>query len=211
MILGVIPARGGSKGIPYKNIKRLNGKPLISYVIDAALESKIDKLVVSTDDELIAMIAKDCGAEVKMRGEGISGDKDASELALLDVIYDSPNTDILCFLQCTSPLTTADDINGCIDGLEDHDCCFSVQETTALLWDEEGAINHEQSYRDMRQDRIQYEETGAIYAMKAKGFLEHEYRFFGKLSYHITPHGVDIDTEDDFKIAEVLLNDRNTG
>jgi CMP-N-acetylneuraminic acid synthetase len=208
MILGVIPARGGSKSIPGKNIRELNGKPLIAWVIEAGRKSVIDRLVVSTDDAEIARVAVDFGAEVMARPAEISGDKAASELALLDVLdrIGPPPPEKLVMLQCTSPLTRPEDIDACIAKLDTHDCCFSVHRTSALLWDENGGLNHDWRARPMRQDRMQYEETGAIYAMRTSGFRENRYRFFGNWTMHCTPRNVDINDLDDFLIAEVLMN-----
>lgn len=209
MNLGIIPARGGSS-LTDKNIRELCGKPLIAWVIGAALVSEIDRLIVSTDDPRIGEVAAEYGAEVMIRPPEIARDKSASEDALEyvmgrlgqkgEMIYDN-----LVFLQCTSPMTKPEDINACIDELGDHDCCFTVQRTSALLWDEGGSLNHDWKSRPMRQDRYQYEETGAVYAMRMGGFLEHRYRFFGKMAMHETERNVDINDIEDFAIAEVLM------
>lgn len=208
MILGVIPARGGSKSVPGKNIREICGKPLIAWMIAAAQRSSIDRLVVSTDDENIARVSEEYGAEVMVRPTEISGDQSASELALLDVLakLDGPAPEKLVMLQCTSPLTRPEDIDACIACLDTHDCCFSVHETSALLWDENGGLNHDWTSRPMRQDRMQYEENGAIYAMRTDGFLKNRYRFFGNWTMHCTPKNIDINDPEDFLIAEVLLN-----
>ena len=85
--LAVIPARGGSKGIPRKNIKLLKGKPLIWYSIVAALESKyINKVVLSTEDKEIAQVAKDCGAQVVWRPNELAQDETKTAPVLIDVI-----------------------------------------------------------------------------------------------------------------------------
>ena len=86
-VLAVIPARGGSKSIPKKNIQVVDGQPLIAYTIKAALKSElISRVVVSTDDLEIGTVSQNCGAEVVWRPENISGDRSPSELALLHVI-----------------------------------------------------------------------------------------------------------------------------
>lgn len=205
MNLGIIPARGGSSLID-KNIRDLGGKPLISYIIETALRSDIDKLIVSTDDHKIGEIAARYWAEVIIRPPEMSGAMAPSEDALLHVIGQLDETyDNLVFLQCTSPLTKVEDINACIAELETHDCCFTVQQTSALLWDAEGSLNHDWRNRPMRQDRYQYEENGAVYAMRMAGFMEHKYRFFGTMAMHETEKNVDINDEVDFRIASALL------
>jgi len=205
MNLGIIPARGGSS-LPDKNIRELCGKPLIAWVIEAALASDLDRLIVSTDDPKIGEVAAEYHAEVMIRPVEWAADDSASELALQHVLSKVGEYENLVFLQCTSPLTRPEDINACISELVGHDCCFSVQQTSALLWDETGSLNHDFRSRPMRQDRYQYEETGAIYAMRMSGFMEHEYRFFGKMAMHETPRNVDINDLEDFAVAEALMN-----
>lgn len=178
---------------------------MIAWVVDAAKASSLERVFVSTDDQEIAAVAYGLGAEVKIRAPELSGDKDASELALLDVVNAYPGFDAVVMLQCTSPMTRPEDIDACLDALAEHDCCFSVQETTALIWDAQGSLNHDFHSRPMRQDRIQYEETGAIYAMRMGGFLKHRYRFFGDMAFHVTPRNVDINDMVDFEIAEAML------
>jgi N-acylneuraminate cytidylyltransferase len=121
--LAIIPARGGSKGIPRKNIRPLAGKPLLAYNIEAARNSRyIQRVVVSTDDPEIARVAQQYGAEVVWRPAEISGDTASSESALLHTLatlreQESYAPDVLVFLQCTSPLTLAEDIDGVITAL----------------------------------------------------------------------------------------------
>mgnify|MGYP006095526973 CR=1 FL=1 len=111
MILGVIPARGGSKGIPRKNILNLHGKPLLSWSIDAAQKSTlIDRFVVSTDDVEIAEISKNYGAEVLMRPAKYATD-DASTVSVLQHVLSEIDAEIIVLLQPTSPIR----INNIID------------------------------------------------------------------------------------------------
>jgi len=205
VILGVIPARGGSKAIPDKNIRDFCGKPLLGWAVEKAKRSAIDRVVVSTDSPEIGEVGFRHGAEVVIRPPEISGDKDASEWAVKHAMDRFPGFSAVVMMQCTSPLTRVADIDACIDALREFDCCFTVHETTALLWDEKGGINHDWRSRPMRQDRVQYEENGAVYAMRAAGFEAAQYRFFGEMAYHITPRNIDIDTWDDFVMAEALM------
>lgn len=118
-IVAIIPARGGSKGIPYKNIKLVGGKPLIAWNIIAAKKSKfIDDVYVSTDDEKISSIALSYGAKIINRPAELARDESSSESALLHAIGQINSEGVfpneIVFLQCTSPLTTCEDIDNCI-------------------------------------------------------------------------------------------------
>jgi CMP-N-acetylneuraminic acid synthetase len=125
-VIAIIPARGGSKGIPRKNIRLLAGKPLIAYTIEAAFTSKMDKVIVSTEDEEIAEISKKYGAEVIERPKGLAKD----ETPTIDVIFHvleilkakNYNPDIVVLLQPTSPLRNAEDIYNAIKLFLDSDC-----------------------------------------------------------------------------------------
>ncbi|MDP2923779.1 MAG: acylneuraminate cytidylyltransferase family protein [Candidatus Omnitrophota bacterium] len=220
-VIAIIPARGGSKGIPGKNVKLLVGKPLIAHTIEHALEaSVISRIVVSTDNNEIANISREYGAEVILRPTEISGDVSPSELALLHAIEylrekEGYQPQITVFLQCTSPLITPEDIDNTVQLLlkTDADSALSVTPIHCFLWKineqrEAVGINHDERIRLRRQDREkQYLETGAIYAMRTKGFLKAKYRFFGKIVlYEIPPErSLEIDKLIDFHIAETLF------
>jgi len=118
-IIAIIPARGGSKGIPRKNIRLLRGKPLISYTIESALNSKlVDKVVVSTEDTEIAEISERCGAEVIKRPEELARDDSPTIDAILHVInwFEERNEhfDVVVLLEPTSPLRKENDIDNAI-------------------------------------------------------------------------------------------------
>lgn len=115
-ILGIIPARGGSKGIPKKNVKLLDGKPLIAYTIQAALSSKLDKIIVSTDSQEIAELSESYGVEVIIRSAHLSEDTTPTLPVLQDVINKLEESyDAVMTLQPTSPLRTYHHINEAID------------------------------------------------------------------------------------------------
>lgn len=223
--IAVIPARGGSKGVPRKNVLPLAGTPLISHTIRAATEAvHVDRVIVSTDDLEIAEVASKFGGEVIMRPSELSTDSARSEDALLhvlDVLVDRGEElpDILVFLQCTSPFTTADDIDGTIDALlaENADSATSVVPFHYFLWrrnDIDGGacgINHDHSSRQMRQDRaVEYLETGSVYAMRTAGFRSSKFRFFGRTCLYEIPveHWLEIDEPSDFRIAEERMRVR---
>lgn len=224
-VIAIIPARGGSKGIPHKNIRIVAGKPLLAYTVEQALQTpSISRVVVSTDDSEIAAVAQEYGAEVVWRPTEISGDTASSESALLHTLEhlretEGYNPDLVVFLQCTSPLTLAEDIEGTIQALlhENADSALAVTPFHYFLWrkDDEGnavGINHDLRFRPRRQDlaSTQFLETGAIYVMRAAAFSENKHRFFGKVTYYLMPEDRrwEIDNPVDLVVAEVLLQNR---
>jgi len=126
-VLGLIPARGGSKGVPRKNIKLLCGRPLLSYTAEAALSSRrLSRVILSTEDEEIAEAGRSCGLEVPfLRPAELASD----ETPMLPVVQHAvrfleehgDHFDAVCLLQPTNPLRTAGDIDGCIQLLESGD------------------------------------------------------------------------------------------
>ena len=130
MLIGLIPARGGSKGIKRKNIKEIFGKPLIAWTIRQAIETKsLDKVIVSTDDEEIANISVDFGAEVPfIRPKTISLDDSPGILNVLNLLEEIPETRKILYLQPTSPLREIEDIINIIELQNKHDAesCISI-------------------------------------------------------------------------------------
>ena len=222
--LVVIPARGGSKGIVGKNVAPLAGIPLLGYAPRAALEAtRVQRVAGSTDDERIAAEARAHGAEVIRRPAAISGDTASSESALLHALDHLRDTegyepDLLVFVQCTSPLTAAVDIDGTIETLldENADSALSVTPFHYFIWRQDGdgsgvGVNHDRSVRELRQEREpQYLETGGVYVMRVAGFRSAKHRFFGRTVLHVTPpeRRLEIDEPVDLRIAEVLIRDQ---
>lgn len=220
----VIPARGGSKGIPRKNMLPLAGKPLLAHTIEQARWTRsIARVIVSTDDSETAVISRQYGAEVIWRPAEISGDTASSELALLHALEYLRTTeeyepDLLVFLQCTSPLMLAEDIDGTVQVLldEDADSALAVAPFHYFLWRRDAAgngvgINHDKRIRLRRQEQEpQYLETGAVYVMRTQGFLQARHRFFGKTALYVMPSErcLEIDEPADLQVAEVLLRKR---
>lgn len=179
-VVAVIPARGGSKGIPRKNLLRLCGHPLLAWSIWAAREAKhVTRVIVSTDDEDIAEVSRQYGADVVMRPAEISGDKASSEAALLHVLeqleQQGCHPGLLVFLQATSPIRRAWDVDGAVEQLlrEQADSCFSAcLEHFTGRWrrDADGGVvpvNFQPGSRPMRQDYpFEYLENGSIYVMR---------------------------------------------
>lgn len=222
--LAIIPARGGSKGIPRKNLQLVAGKPLLVHSIQAAQQApSVTRIVVSTDDPEIGAVAQAHGAEVVWRPAAISGDTSPSEAALLHALehlerMENYRPNLLVFLQCTAPLTLPEDIEGTIRVLldEEADSALAVTPFHYFLWrkDEHGnavGINHDKRHRPLRQEREpQYLETGAVYVMRVDGFCQARHRFFGKTAMYIMPpeRCLEIDEPVDLLVAETLLRAR---
>lgn len=221
--IAIIPARGGSKGIPRKNLRLLAGKPLVAHTIDHACQAlSVSRVVVSTDDQEIAAVAQRYGAEVVWRPAEISGDTASSESALLHALdflkqAEDYDPDLVVFLQCTSPLTVPGDIDGTIHALLENnaDTALTVAPFHYFLWKQEDGdatgINHDKRVRPRRQDReTQYVETGAVYVMRVQGFRETGHRFFGKTATYVVPaeRRLEIDEPADLLVAETLMREQ---
>jgi len=226
--LAIIPARGGSKGLPRKNVLPLAGRPLLAWTIQAALQARrIDRVVVSTDDPEIMDVARRHGAEVVPRPAELSGDRASSESALLHAIEHLRKTEgyepaTVALLQCTSPLTAPEDIDGTVAALDPTDAAAPPADSAVavtpfhyFLWREGPAgeavgVNHDATApRLLRQQRTpEYLETGAVYAMRREGFEASGQRFFGRVAMHVTPahRRLEIDEPVDFVLARTLLD-----
>lgn len=219
-IVSIIPARGGSKGIPDKNIKPLAGIPLIAHTINTAKQSKyIQRTVVSTDSEKIADIARYYGAEIIMRPDDLARDETPTEPVIghvLDVLSKKENyyPEHIILLQPTSPLRTTEDIDNAIKKYNSDSCdsLLSVCSSHVFIWKNKDGlgvpINYDFQKRPRRQDMHQYRENGAIYVFKRDLFLAKSNRLGGKISLYEMDEGrsVEIDTAFDFILAEHLLD-----
>ncbi|MFE7957718.1 cytidylyltransferase domain-containing protein [Streptomyces sp. NPDC057413] len=201
-VLAVIPARGGSKGVPAKNLAPVGGVPLVARAVRACRAARlVTDVVVSTDDQAIAAAAREAGAEVVSRPAALAGDTATSEAAVLHALdaYEAQAgtpVDIVLLVQCTSPFLLGEDVDGVAAAIVEQgaDTAVTVAPFHGFLWrddagrddagrEEDGGfgVNHDKSYRPRRQDRPQdLLETGAAYAMDAAGFREHRHRFFGR-------------------------------
>ncbi|MBY7897377.1 acylneuraminate cytidylyltransferase family protein [Vibrio fluvialis] len=218
-IVAIIPARGGSKGVPKKNIKELNGKPLIAYSIEHALATKeVDKVVVSTDCNEIAEVAIAFGAEVIYRPDDISGDFASSEDALIHSVNELKSAGWeathVVFLQCTSPIRNNDDIAKTLSLVlsEQFDSALTVVENHRFLWRTDSnntaiPVNYDPHNRKMRQEIKEYQENGSIYIMKTEDLINTKCRLNGRIGVHVMDEdaGYEIDTQIDFKIIEQLI------
>lgn len=219
----IIPARGGSKGIVGKNLRVLGGRPLIAHTLLAARAAKrVDRVVVSTDDPGIAEVSRAYGADVVWRPAELASDSASSEAALLHAldrlaVEHHYEPELVAFLQCTSPLTLAEDIDGTIAKLIDEgaDSALSVAMFHYFVWKNDGreavGVNHDKRVRPRRQDREpEYLETGAVYAMRRAGFVSAKHRFFGKTVFYEMPldRVCEIDELVDLEVAELRLRQR---
>lgn len=193
-VLAVIPARGGSKGVPGKNLADVGGMPLVVRAVRACLgAATVTDVLVSTDSEAIGDAARGAGAVVLRRPAGISGDTATSEAALLHALdsfeeLHSVTVDVVLLVQCTSPFVTASDVESVAAAVASGaaDSALTAAPFHGFLWrrtpDGSGTgVNHDVSYRPRRQDRPEdLLETGAAYAMDAAGFRAARHRFFGR-------------------------------
>ena len=210
--LALIPARGGSKGIPGKNLQTVGDVPLICRSIRAAQASNgVGRVVVSTDDDAIAEAAEAEGAIVIRRPAAIAGDTASSESALLHALdqleEQGPLETELVFLQCTSPFTTGAQIDAVLTALQKEGCSssFSVSPWHGFLWRADGrGINHDPELpRQRRQDlEPAFLETGAIYAMGVKAFRGCGSRFCPPTRPVVIEEvGPEIDTPEDLALC----------
>ncbi len=219
--LAVIPARGGSKRVPRKNILQIAGKPLIGWSIESALHSKyIDKVIVTSDDEEILAISKQCGAEIINRPIELANDTATTFSALKHTIDNVDYHDYIILLQPTSPLRTSEHIDEAIAHLELHsaDAIISVSEMEhSPLWcntlPENMSMNKflSEDVKNLRSQDLKkyYRLNGAIFICKTNRLLN-EKSFFIKdniFAYIMDrKNAIDIDELIDFEMAELYLN-----
>ncbi|GIO12296.1 hypothetical protein J19TS2_18510 [Cohnella xylanilytica] len=219
-VLAVIPARGGSKGVPYKNIRLLAGKPLIAWTIDSARASKyIDRCIVSTDDLRIANVSRECGGEVPfMRPSEFAGDDTPGIDPVLHAIEQIPGYDIVVLLQPTSPLRTREDIDGCLERFIETRASFCVSVSEAEqspYWmytvnDEgrmESLLTGQTRYLTRQSLPTVYILNGAIYVAVPDVLKQKRSFLHPDTTAYVMPseRSLDIDTEMDFALAELTI------
>ena len=229
-IVGFIFARGGSKGVPKKNIRQLAGKPLIAYAIEAAKQSKyMDRVIVSTEDEKIAGIALDFGAEVPfIRPMELAQDNSPEILAWRHAVQmlrkqdKSRKLNVFVSIPPTAPLRTVEDVDNCIRSFLDNDVDVVITVKHAsrhpsfnmVSIDENGYTTlvlppSKTIYR--RQDASpMYDMATVAYVINPQFIMKAKSIFDGKIKSVIIPEerAVDIDTELDFQFAEYLMTNR---
>lgn len=211
----LIPARGGSKRVPRKNIKKLCGRPLIDYVIKASLASMADEVWVSTEDEEIERVAFRSGARIILRPVNLARDDTPTE-AVMEHFVKHVDCDILVLIEPTHPLIITDDINRALKKFErdDYDSLVTLENKKLFVWDVCGDIAFPANFNYKHRPRMQdfggfLVETVGIWITSVEQFKKTKLRISGKIGWHcINRPLVDIDTLIDFKIAEVLLNEQ---
>lgn len=220
-IIAIIPARGGSKGIPKKNIMKFCGKPLIVWSIEQALGSKfIDGVYVSSDDKEILEISRKAGADIIERPEELAGDKSSAEEALLHAINHieyahKGKTDIVILLQATSPVRFSEDIDNAIRFFIDQkaDSLFSATELEDFcVWEikknELNSLTYNYKNRGRRQDRKPYYlENGSFYIFKTDILKKYNNRLGRKITFYKMPlwKSYEIDKIEDVRICEYYM------
>ncbi len=217
-----IPLRGGSKSIPMKNIRPLAGRPLAGWTVQAANDAKgVDAVFVATDSEEIAEVVKSFRlpkVQVIGRSAETATDTASTESALLEFAAAHPEFDTVVLVQATSPLLTADDLEGGLAHFRDTgaDTLLSVVRQKRFIWETtpEGfanAVNYTPSQRPRRQEFDGYlVENGAFYVMKREGLLTHGNRLHGRIASHEMAEEtyVEIDEPSDWLFVESLLRKR---
>lgn len=222
-VIAVIPARGGSKSVPYKNIKLLAGKPLISWAIEAARKTpEIDRIIVSTDDDKIAEVAIHYGAEVILRPEELARDDSLVIDTIRDLIMklraSGEEAEYMVLLEPTCPLRNSSDISECLKILEDkkYDSVATFKEAELnphRAWKINGN-NPETFFTGVvpwlpRQKLPKaYQLNGAVYSFRINGLKEDDISLlFGKEGAVLMPkeRSIDIDDELDFLLVETLI------
>lgn len=224
-LLAIIPARGGSKGIPKKNIIPVNGKPLIAWTIESAcLSNKIDHVIASSDDDEIIKVAKEWGCDAPFRRpKNISGDKASSIDVINHAITHFPDYDYIALLQPTSPLRTEYDIDEAYSTMirSGASSCTSV-----CLTDESPYLMHKIDNDGFLQEFLTppveylrrqdlpatYKLNGAIYMVRLDWFKENQKLVSRDTVGYIMPseRSIDIDDVSDIDIVETLLDQRTS-
>ena len=210
-IVSLIPARGGSKEIPNKNIINVNGKPLLSYSIDASLNSKVDETWVSSDSKEIGKVAEKYGARFITRDKELANDIIMPDATLVDFKY-RVDFDIMVFIQPTSPMIKSEYINQSIDKLlsENLHSVFSVTKEHWLpRWNERvEPIEWEIDNRPRRQDKeASYIENGMFYITRKNILTQNKLRYGGKMGFIEIPlyDSFQVDSQEDLELIRKII------
>ena len=218
-IIAFIPARGGSRGIPNKNIKEFAGKPLILHSIEYALASKlVNEVIVSTDDSKISKISKDAGASDIKRPPELCTDTATTESAIEHYLHSSKiKPDIIILLQVTSPLRPKSSLDEALRHYQkgEYDSLLSICPTHRFFWRVKGDNTAYAEYdylnrprrQDLNRENMRYVENGSIYIFSREHFEKTGNRLGGKIGYVEWPEdcSIEIDTIIDFNILEGIF------
>lgn len=219
-VLAVIPARGGSKKLPRKNVIPVMGKPLLAWTVDEARKSRyIDRVVLSSDDDEIIDVARRLGLEVPFRRPAeLAMDDTPTNDVLLHLLAKIQGYDYLVLLQITSPMRTAEDIDGCIEDCvkanasscvsiclaEKNPYYFRTLDSQKRLQPLIGSSHHIGRRQDLPDV---YVINGAVYVAPVHSFIEHKTFFTPETRGYVMPaeRSIDIDTQKDIVVMEHLL------
>ncbi|PUA81525.1 acylneuraminate cytidylyltransferase family protein [Nocardioides currus] len=218
MTLCVIPARGGSKGVPRKNLLDVGGKPLIVWTIEQALATDGLDVLVSTDDEEIADVARAAGARVPwLRPAELAQDTTPTEPvvrhAIEQVTAERGRPGAVMLLQATSPVRHDDTLARALREFDGLDSMVGVVEQAPFIWQatQPPTAAYDVSARPRRQDltaeTMRYRETGSLYVTRTEVYEQHDNRLGGRIGLFVMAEdeGIDIDTEVDVALAEKFL------
>lgn len=218
--LAIIPARGGSKGLPNKNILPLAGKPLIAWTIEQSLATtQVARTVVSTDSTMIAKVSREFGADVPfLRPDSLAGDTATTESAMLHCIewleqHEGSAPSAVVLLQCTSPFRYADRITQAIELFEQSkaDSLLSASPFWHFLWQQDisGAkalydFQNRPRRQDIAVDDYKYKENGSIYITSTKALKQTQNRLSGRIALFemSEEESFEIDSKADFRLVE---------
>ena len=221
MTIAFIPARGGSKGLPRKNIRPFLGEPLVTRAIRVAREAGVfDRIIVNTDDDEIADIASAAGAELLHRPDDMGSDVaevdpliqwSIKELGLAD-----DSNEIIALLYCTAPLRQASDIAETVNLVDssEYDSALTLVETSDYLWTRNGDVFEPRTRAARQQERWnQYKENKAVYVFRIRDIMKSGCRLNGRIGSILmdADRSIDIDTIEEFRIAEAIASIREVG
>ena len=221
-IICIIPARGGSKGIPKKNIINFLGKPLLSHSIKYAQDSSlIHKIYVSTDCNEIAKIASEKNVDIIKRPDSISDDFASTESAMIHAVESLNYTpDIIVLIQPTSPLRPKDSLNDALNSYlsNNYDSLLSISPTHRFFWeiDKDIAIpkynfNCRPRRQDFKKGDMKYVENGSLYITSYENLIKNKNRLGGKIGYVIFDemYSYEIDSINDLRFLESVARNLN--
>lgn len=223
MTIAFIPARGGSKGLPRKNIRPFLGEPLVQRAVRVASEAGVfDRIIVNTDDDEIAQLAAAAGAELLLRpaelGSDVAEVDPLIQWSIKKLGLAADSSEVMCLLYCTAPLREPGDIAATVKlVLEDNfDSALTLVETSDYLWARDGDLfaptNYDPRTRAARQQEQwnQFKENKAVYAFRVGDIMASGCRLNGRIGSMLmeADRSIDIDTLEEFRIAEAIATIR---
>ncbi len=226
MTIGFIPARGGSKGLPRKNVRSFLGEPLVGRAVRIASEAGIfDRIVVNTDDNEIAAAAKEAGAQIIWRPEVLGTDSaevdPLMQWSIREMGIPPDSDEVMALLYCTAPLREARDIAKTVRLVEsgEYDSALTLVETSDYLWRRNHDVfeptNYDPTQRAARQEENwnQFKENKAVYAFRVRDLMASGCRLSGRIGavFMDADRSIDIDTLQEFRIAEAIVKTTQMG